>query len=86
MTKVTNLGIWMDHANAHLIEFNAENDEAQAITSKFTHEERERSLTHGEKTMVWRDQGYWLLLPLMMLALFAFRRSGALAHRRPRRA
>lgn len=34
---------------------------------------------HGEKTNVWRDQGYWLLLPLLLLAAFAFRRGGALA-------
>lgn len=34
---------------------------------------------HGEKTGVWRDQGYWLLPPLLLLALFAFRRGGALA-------
>ena len=35
--------------------------------------------SHGEKTALWRDQGYWLLLPLLLLALFAFRRGGALA-------
>ena len=34
---------------------------------------------HGEKTSVWRDQGYWLLPPLLLLALLAFRRGGALA-------
>jgi Ca-activated chloride channel family protein len=33
----------------------------------------------GEKTAIWLDQGYWLLLPLLLLALFAFRRGGALA-------
>ena len=27
----------------------------------------------------WRDEGFWLLPPLMLLALFAFRRRGALA-------
>lgn len=27
----------------------------------------------------WRDEGFWLLPPLMVLALFAFRRRGALA-------
>ncbi|MDN5782497.1 MAG: VWA domain-containing protein, partial [Luteimonas sp.] len=31
------------------------------------------------KAAVWRDDGYWLLLPLMLLALFAFRRGGGLA-------
>lgn len=33
----------------------------------------------GEKTAIWLDQGYWLLPPLLLLALFAFRRGGALA-------
>lgn len=33
----------------------------------------------GEKTNVWRDQGYWLLLPVLLLAALAFRRGGALA-------
>jgi Ca-activated chloride channel family protein len=33
----------------------------------------------GEKGLAWRDEGYWLLLPLMLLALFAFRRGGAFA-------
>src|SRR3546814_7555446 len=31
------------------------------------------------KTAVWRDDGYWLLLPLMLLGLFAFRRGGGFA-------
>jgi Ca-activated chloride channel family protein len=35
--------------------------------------------TRGEKTSIWRDQGYWLLLPLLLLALLAFRRGGALS-------
>ena len=33
----------------------------------------------GVTTSLWRDQGYWLLPPLLLLALFAFRRGGALA-------
>ena len=32
----------------------------------------------GEKTATWLDQGYWLLPPLLLLALFTFRRGGAL--------
>jgi len=38
----------------------------------------ESTATHGAKAGIWQDQGYWLLLPLMLLALFAFRRGGAL--------
>ena len=33
----------------------------------------------GEKGLAWRDEGYWLLPALMLLALFAFRRGGAFA-------
>src|SRR5688572_11099555 len=33
----------------------------------------------GSKGRVWRDEGYWLLPPLMLLTLFAFRRRGAAA-------
>ena len=33
----------------------------------------------GGKAATWRDDGYWLLLPLMLLALFAFRRGGGVA-------
>ena len=31
----------------------------------------------GSGARVWRDEGYWLLLPVMLLALFAFRRGAA---------
>lgn len=33
----------------------------------------------GGKATAWRDGGYWLLLPLMLLGLFAFRRGGGFA-------
>ena len=36
----------------------------------------ETSATQGETGRSWHDEGYWLLLPLMLLALFAFRRGG----------
>jgi len=34
--------------------------------------------TEGETGRIWQDEGYWLLPPLMLLALFAFRRRAAL--------
>ena len=37
------------------------------------------SAQRGEKGLAWQDGGYWLLPPLMLLALFAFRRGGAFA-------
>ncbi|BDU17928.1 VWA domain-containing protein [Lysobacter auxotrophicus] len=33
----------------------------------------------GQRGHAWQDEGYWLLPPLMLLALFAFRRRTALA-------
>jgi len=33
----------------------------------------------GKRGHAWQDEGYWLLPPLMLLALFAFRRRAALA-------
>lgn len=37
------------------------------------------TVTGSERGRSWHDDGYWLLLPLMLLALFAFRRGGAVA-------
>lgn len=37
------------------------------------------SARRGEKGLAWQDGGYWLLPPLMLLALLAFRRGGAFA-------
>ena len=33
----------------------------------------------GGEARTWQDQGYWLLLPLLLLVAFAFRRGGAFA-------
>ncbi|MEO8366049.1 MAG: tetratricopeptide repeat protein [Pseudoxanthomonas sp.] len=35
------------------------------------------SAQRGEKGLAWQDGGYWLLPPLMLLALLAFRQGGA---------
>lgn len=40
---------------------------------------REVSSAPRAGARAWRDQGYWLLLPLLLLALFAFRRGAAVA-------
>lgn len=47
------LGIWMDHSNAHLIEFTTDVNSADGkiITSKFTHEAKELSLGKSENLM-----------------------------------
>jgi hypothetical protein len=56
MTAAKSLGIWMDHASAHLIEFTTDPIETQIIESAFTHEEKEQSLGKGEKLMHNREK------------------------------
>jgi hypothetical protein len=56
MTTAKQLGIWMDHSSAHLMEFTTEPIEANIITSKFTHQEKEHSLDKGEHLMHNKEQ------------------------------
>lgn len=52
------LGIWMDNSTAHIIEFGQETAEINIIHSKFTHEEREQSLSKGENRMHNKEQQF----------------------------
>jgi len=54
--KAKNLGIWMDHSNAHLMEFTTVPITTHIISSKFTHEEKEQSLTKSENLMHNKEQ------------------------------
>lgn len=56
MTTVNNLGIWMDHSNAHLMELTIDPIESKNITSKFDHEEKELSLEKSEQLMHNKEQ------------------------------
>ena len=56
MTTKKSAGIWMDHANAHVMEITTGHDEAMIITSKFTHEEKEESLGKSEHGMHNKEQ------------------------------
>lgn len=49
------LGIWMDHANAHLMEF-ADQIVTKVISSDSTHEEKEFTLQKGESFMQRKNQ------------------------------
>ncbi|MEO6189799.1 MAG: hypothetical protein ABIO44_04920 [Saprospiraceae bacterium] len=51
-----NLGIWMDHSNAHLMELNDEPIKTTSIQSKFTHEVKEESLHKSENLMHNKEQ------------------------------
>lgn len=56
MTATKNLGIWMDHSNAHLMEFTSDLMQTKSIASKFTHEEKEQSLDKSEHIMHNKQQ------------------------------
>lgn len=56
MTTIKKLGIWMDHANAHVMELSANSIETKIITSKFTHEEKENSIRKNENLMHNKEQ------------------------------
>ena len=51
MTTIKHLGIWMDHSNAHVMEFIKEPVEIKTIASKFTLQAKESSLEKGEHLM-----------------------------------
>ncbi|MEO7992632.1 MAG: hypothetical protein ABI663_23975 [Chryseolinea sp.] len=53
MVTTKKLGIWMDHSNAHLIEFSTDDgyEEKRVIASKFTHSAKESSLGKNENLM-----------------------------------
>lgn len=56
MTKARYLGIWMDHSNAHLMEFSPDIIETKVIASKFSHQEKEHALNKGEYMMHNKEQ------------------------------
>ncbi len=48
MTTAKKIGIWMDHATAHLMEFTTDVMETKTIGSDFTHEDKEEAGSKGE--------------------------------------
>jgi len=56
MKTENSLGIWMDHQNAHLIEFTADPMETKTVDSKFTHQEKEQTLGRSENLMHNKEQ------------------------------
>jgi hypothetical protein len=50
------LGIWMDHANAHLMEFTNDQIETKIVASKFTHAQKEETLNKSENVMHNKEQ------------------------------
>jgi hypothetical protein len=66
MTKSSNLGIWMDHSSAHIMEFSPDSMETKTIESKFTNQEMRQTISKGESQMHNKEQqlqnGYYLQL------------------------
>ena len=56
MQAIKRLGIWMDHSNAHLIEYSNDSVDTKVVDSKFTHQEKESSLKKGENLMHNKEQ------------------------------
>ncbi|WP_295792283.1 hypothetical protein [Mucilaginibacter sp.] len=56
MKTASNLGIWMDHQTAHLMEFTTDPIQTTTIDSKFTHEEKEQTLGRSENLMHNKEQ------------------------------
>ncbi len=49
--KLKQMGVWMDHASAHLIVLKSDQMETKIIDSAFTSEEKKDTLLKGEKAM-----------------------------------
>jgi hypothetical protein len=56
MTIEKNLGIWMDHQNAHIMEFTTDPIATTTVESKFTHQEKEQTLGRSENLMHNKEQ------------------------------
>lgn len=56
MKTAKELGIWMDHSSAHLMEFTREPMETKTIESQFTHQEKEHTLSKSENLMHNKEQ------------------------------
>jgi len=51
METANKFGIWMDHSNAHLIEFEKESTSIKTISTTFDHEDMEAALNKNENLM-----------------------------------
>ena len=56
MSTAKELGIWMDHASAHLMEFTTDPITTSTIPSEFSHGEKEESLQKSESLMHNKEQ------------------------------
>ncbi len=56
MTTEKKLGIWMDHSNAHLMEFTSTGNDEKVVDSVLTHPEKEHSVGSSENVIHNKEQ------------------------------
>ena len=56
MSSAKFLGIWMDHANANIMEFDTKPTQIKTISSKFNHHEKVKGLKQNENKMHQQEQ------------------------------
>jgi stalled ribosome rescue protein Dom34 len=56
MSTAKKLGIWMDHSNAHLMEFTEGPIQTKTLSSNFTHQDKENTLERSENQMHNKEQ------------------------------
>jgi len=56
MTSIKKIGIWMDHASAHLMEYADEIKTNTILYSDATHADKEKTLQRGESMMQNKEQ------------------------------
>ncbi|MEO5602319.1 MAG: hypothetical protein ABIR06_15465 [Cyclobacteriaceae bacterium] len=56
MTNQKKLGIWMDHANAHLLEYTALGGEEKVADTALTHEAKEHTAAGSENVIHNKEQ------------------------------
>lgn len=56
MKQRKNIGIWMDHTNAHLIEFTADGVHNKELNADFSHQDMQDSLQQAEHTAHNKEQ------------------------------
>lgn len=56
MTILKQLGIWMDHHNAHIIEFASDEKVTKTITSDFSSNDKSETLNRSENEMHNKEQ------------------------------
>lgn len=56
MKTAKKLGIWMDYSTAHIMEFSEKPFEVKTIESRFTQQEKEKTVAKGESHLHHKEQ------------------------------